>query len=315
MNLVLTSSPFAKSDVTTPKIMRHVMYALAPAVGASAYFFGIGALLVIAASVAGAVTMECVCSKRTIQDGSVLLTGILLGLTLPPGIPLWMAFLGAVFGVGFGKMVFGGFGQNVFNPALVGRAFLQAAFPVALTTWVAPGGFWDLGGNTLALPFLKGTADVVTTATPLARMKFDHLPTPLRDLFLGSTAGSLGETCALAILLGGAYLAARRMLNWRIPVAIFATVFLFSTILGKGGSFHLLSGGLVLGAVFMATDPVTSPNTHVGCWLFGAGVGILTVAIRVFGGLPEGVMYSILIMNAAAPLLSRITQRKIYGAR
>jgi len=328
--LVITSSPFVKRQVETPGVMRHVIYALIPVILAATYYFGISALLVIAACVAAAVATEWLLAGRgplgssSVTDGSAILTAILLALTLPPGIPLWMAALGSIFAIAIGKFLFGGLGQNVFNPSLCGRAFLQASFPQALTTWPAQsglGGFFQMRGDTFALPFARPDFDALTAATPLARMKFEQAPTEVTDLLLGSIPGSLGETCALLILLGGVYLAVRRFLKWRIPVGIFAAVFLFSLALHlvdgdkyPGPMHHLLSGGLMLGAVFMATDPVTSPVTPLGCWIFAAGTGILVVVIRQFGGLPEGVMYSILFMNAFTPLIDRYTQPRIYGA-
>lgn len=329
-HLLLSTSPFLKRPTDTPMIMRHVIYSLTPVMLAAVYFFGLSALLMLATCVAGCLGAEWLFTRggslkrNTILDGSAVVTAILLALTLPPGLPLWMAFLGAVVAVVFGKVLFGGLGQNVFNPSLTGRAFLQACFPVALTTW-SP--FGDLGqflvlrGENLSLPFLTPSYDALTSATPLASMKFDSQATAVSDLLLGSTAGSLGETAGILILLGGAYLAYRRFLDWRIPVGIFVTVFLFATALHAinpdrfpDGVFHLFSGGLMLGAVFMATDPVTSPVTPRGAWLFAMGVGVLVVTIRQFGGLPEGVMYSILLMNALTPLIDRVTQPRIYGA-
>jgi len=328
--LVISSSPFVKRGADTPAIMRHVIYALVPVMVAAVYFFGISALLVIVTCTVGAMASEWLLKGRgplrdsTITDGSAALTGILLALTLPPGIPLWMAFLGSAVAIIVGKVLFGGLGQNVFNPSLTGRAFLQASFPVALTTWSANAGwgrFMALSGDTFAIPFTSPHVDAVTAATPLARMKFESVMTRLPDLLMGSVSGSLGETSALLILLGGAYLAYRRFLNWRIPLGIFASVFAFATLLHwhdaaryPDGLHHLLSGGLVLGAVFMATDPVTSPVTPRGAWIFAGGVGFLVVLIREFGGLPEGVMYSILLMNGMTPLIDRWTQPKIYGA-
>lgn len=322
--LLLTSSPFLKAAEDTPYIMRHVIYALLPAALAGIYYFGLSALLVILVSVGGAAATEKLLGRgNTLHDGSAVLTGLLLAMVLPPGIPLWMALVGAVVAIAAGKLLFGGMGANLFNPALVGRAFLQAAFPVALTTW-APNfsiaGIGKILDGTLALPFGKPAVDAVTTATPLARMKFEGQLTDLSALLLGHTAGSLGETCALLLLAGGIYLAVRNFLNWRIPVSIFATVFVLAGILHwvdpqkfAPPLFHLLSGGLVLGAVFMATDPVTSPITRRGCWIFGIGIGVLVIVIRNFGGLPEGVMYAILLMNAATPLLNRVTHPRIYG--
>jgi len=318
MSWLVTASPHLHSGDSTPKIMWNVVGSLVPVVAAATYFFGPSALLVVLACVLGALVPERLWGPRSaLRDGSAAITGILLALTLPPGIPLWMAFVGGAFGIVFGKLVFGGLGQNIFNPALLGRAFLQAAFPVAITTWpVAGGDWWGLRGDTFAVPFMSPHApDMVTGATPLGLMKFEHKATPLLDLLLGTTGGSLGETAALVILVCGGYLALRNYLNWRIPAAIFATVALFSVIVGRDPVFMLLSGGLVLGAVFMATDMVTSPVTHKGCWIFGAGIGFLVVAIRVWGGLAEGVMYAILLMNAVVPAINRITQPRVFGTR
>lgn len=323
MSWLVTASPHLHSGDSTPRIMWSVVLSLVPVVLAATWFFGPAACLVVLACVLGALLPERLWGPRSaIRDGSAAITGILLALTLPPGIPLWMAFLGGAFGIVIGKLVFGGLGQNVFNPALLGRAFLQAAFPVAITTWpVAGGPWWGLRGDTFAIPFTSPRAlDTVTAATPLGLMKFEHKGTPLLDLLLGTTGGSLGETCAVAILVGGGYLALRNYLNWRIPSSIFATVALFSGILHlidpsryPGPLFMLLSGGLVLGAVYMATDMVTSPVTHRGCWIFGAGIGVLVVAIRVWGGLAEGVMYAILLMNAVVPAINRVTQPRVFG--
>jgi electron transport complex protein RnfD len=328
--LVISTSPYLKRQVDTPVVMRHVIYALLPVVLASVYYFGLSALLVIVTCIAGATLTEWVFTGRGamreshVADGSAIVTAILLALTLPPGLPLWMAFLGAVVAIVVGKVLFGGLGHNVFNPSLTGRAFLQASFPVALTTWSAHsnlGEFFAIRGDTFALPFTTPTFDAVTTATPLARMKFEATPTEITDLLFGAVPGSTGETCAVLILLGGVYLAYRRFLQWQIPVSILATVAVFATILHlinadkyPGAAHHLLSGGLMLGAVFMATDPVTSPVTTRGACIFGAGIGILVVLIRQFGGLPEGVMYAILLMNGATPLIDRYTQPRIYGA-
>lgn len=328
---ILSTAPYVKRPVDTPAIMRHVIYALLPVMAAAVYFFGLSALLILVTCSAGAVLTEWALggrrklSESSITDGSALVTGILLALTLPPGLPLWMAFVGSVAAIALGKAIFGGLGYNVFNPSLAGRAFLQAAFPVALTTWAPYGGldrFLSLRGDNFALPFSSAHPDAVSAATPLARMKFESLPTEFTDLLVGSVPGSLGETSAVLILLGGAYLALRRFMNWRIPVGIFLSVYVLGAVLHgidparfPTGTFHLFSGGLMLGAVFMATDPVTSPVTPRGSWIFAAGIGVLVVAIRQFGGLPEGVMYAILLMNGLSPLIDRYTQPRIYGTR
>lgn len=325
--LRLMASPHLHVQDSTARIMWTVVVTLIPVVAAAVYFFGPGALLIIGVTTLGALITERIFGPGgAIRDGSAAITGLLLGLTLPPGLPLWMAFVGGAFGIGFGKLIFGGLGQNVFNPALLGRAFLQAAFPTAITTWPAvrtavDGGTWlQLRGDLFATPLMTGNpVDVVTEATPLGLMKFEGQATDVVHLLLGSTGGSLGETSAVLILLGGAYLAARKYLDWRIPVGIFATVGVFSGILHAvdpafpGPLFMLLSGGLVLGAVYMATDMVTSPVTTTGAWIFAFGIGVLVVIIRVWGGLPEGVMYAILFMNALVPFIERATQPKVFG--
>jgi electron transport complex protein RnfD len=320
--LVVSASPHLRAKDTTPRIMWTVAASLAPVVVAGAWFFGISALLVIAAAAAGAMITERFFGKSgSLWDGSAAITGVLLGLTLPPGLPLWMAALGGAFGIGFGKILFGGLGQNVFNPALIGRAFLQASFPVPMTTWSGVGGaFWALRGDNFALPFTHPeTIDALTAATPLGMQKFEGQETNLLSLLLGNTSGSIGETAAVLILLCGAYLAWRRLLNWRIPVAIFVSVAAASVALqamlptAPGPLFMLCSGGLALGAVYMATDPVTAPVTNAGRWIFGAGIGVLVVVIRVWGGLPEGVMYAILLMNAFTPFINKATQPRVFG--
>ncbi|MBT8057531.1 MAG: RnfABCDGE type electron transport complex subunit D [Xanthomonadales bacterium] len=320
----ITAAPHVRADESTARIMWSVVLSLLPVVAASAFFFGISALLVIVASVVGCLITERLFGERrnSLADGSAMITGLLLGLCLPAGFPLWMAFLGGVFGIGFGKIIFGGLGQNVFNPALLGRAFLQAAFPVAITTWPtrAPD-FWALRGDIFAFPLMSPSADAVTGATPLGTLKFgdDPVATPVLDLLLGTTTGSLGETSALLILLGGIYLAIRGHLNWHIPVSILLSVAAFSGIFYALGlspfspQFMLFSGGLMLGAWYMATDMVTSPVTNKGCWIFGIGIGALVVIIRIWGGLPEGVMYAILLMNALVPFINRATQPRKFG--
>lgn len=323
--LLITASPHLAAGDSTPKIMWHVVASLVPVLAVATYFFGPSALLVVGAALAGAAGTEYLFGRGgTLGDGSAVITGILLGLTLPAGLPLWMAVVGGAFSIGIGKLVFGGLGQNVFNPALLGRAFLQAAFPVAMTTWPLPasGAWWALRGDNLALPLMSARPlAVVTGATPLGRMKFEQAATPLGDLLLGTTAGSLGETSGLLILLCGGYLALRNYLNWRIPASIFASVGGLASLLHlidparyPGALFMLFSGGLMLGAMYMATDLVTSPVTNLGCWIFGGGIGVLVVVIRLWGGLAEGVMYAILLMNALVPYLNRWTQPRAFGA-
>jgi electron transport complex protein RnfD len=321
--LELTASPHIKGPDSTARIMWSVVASLAPAIGAAIWYFGPSAILVMAAATLGAVSTERLLGGRgTLGDGSAAITGLLLGLCLPAGMPMWMAFVGGAVGIGFGKLLFGGLGQNVFNPALVGRAFLQAAFPTAITTWPAVDAPWaTLRGDNFAIPLMSARPiDVITEATPLGLMKFEQTGTDLWRMMIGYTGGSLGETAGLLILLGGLYLAARRYLNWRIPASIFLSVAAFSGALWLADSarypdplFMLFSGGLMLGAVYMATDMVTSPLTHTGAWIFGVGIGLLVVLIRVWGGLPEGVMYAILLMNALVPFINRATQPRVFG--
>jgi electron transport complex protein RnfD len=321
--LLISASPHLGAPDSTPTIMWSVVASLTPAIAASVYFFGPSAVLVLLATCAGALLTErAFAGARPLRDGSAAITGLLLGLTLPPGLPMWMAFVGGAFGIGFGKLVFGGLGQNVFNPALLGRAFLQAAFPVAMTTWPsASASWWSLRGDNLAWPLMSPQlADGLTSATPLGLMKFEQTGTALSQLMLGSTGGSLGETSGVLILAGGLYLALCGHLEWRIPASIFLTVALFAGALHvldaeryPDALFMLFSGGLMLGAVYMATDMVTSPVTHLGCWVFGVGIGLLIVVIRVWGGLAEGVMYSILLLNALVPFINRVTQPRVFG--
>ncbi len=324
--LLLFHAPLLRQEMTTPAVMRDVIIALLPATGAAIWFFGISAVLVLGASIIGALAAEWLFAPTasrgaSLLDGSGLLTGLLLGLTLPPGLPMWMAFLGGFVGICLGKVIWGGLGHNLFNPALLGRAFLLATFPIAMTTWAtaSPGEFNVLAGN-LAWPFMQSGIDGVSAATPLGLLKFEQEVTPLANLVIGKTSGSLGETSGLLLLLGGIYLWIRRDLDWRIPISILLTVAIFSAALGLFDAerfptplFSMFSGGLLLGAIYMATDPVTSPVTPKGAWIFGIGVGLLVMLIRVFGGLPEGVMYAILLMNAATPLIDRYTQPRVFG--
>ena len=286
------------------KIMYIVVLALMFPTAAGVYFFGYHALSVIAVSVAAAVLTEYAVRKLRkrafVMDGSAVVTGLLLALILPPTIPLWMAAVGSVFSIAIVKEAFGGLGHNIFNPALGGRAFMAACFSVKMTTWVSPMGFG---------------ADAVTTATPLSSnfiWEGDKLSL-YRDLFLGNIGGSIGETSALLILVGGILLIALSIISWMIPVAYIGTVALLTLALGQDAIFHILAGGLMIGAFFMATDYVTSPITARGKIIFGIGAGILTVVIRRFGGLPEGVCYSILFMNALTPLIDRYVKVRPYG--
>ncbi|KAB2843811.1 MAG: RnfABCDGE type electron transport complex subunit D [Melioribacteraceae bacterium] len=307
--LELTSSPHVHSRWSTKQAMWFVIYALIPAVISSVIFFGFYQLLVIGGSVAFAVGNESLIKyirKReiTITDGSGIITGLLLGLILPPNFNLFFTALGSIIAIGIGKEVFGGLGYNIFNPALVGRAFLQAAFPVPMTTWVKP----------------NFAVDSVSTATPLSAFKFDSVFAEMNNMFFGNIGGSLGETSAIAVLLGGIFLIAVGVVNWRIPLSMFLGIIIFGGIfwlinpsVNPNPLFHILAGGFLFGAFFMATDWVTSPLTAKGMWIFGFGISLVVVMIRLFGGLPEGVMYAILFMNAFVPLINRYTRPKIFG--
>ncbi|MDX5404385.1 MAG: RnfABCDGE type electron transport complex subunit D [Bacteroidota bacterium] len=324
----VSTSPYLHDTATTPKIMWEVVFSLLPMVAAAWYFFGLGAFMVVFFSTMGSMLTEFFFTSgdrwKAVRDGSGLITGILLGLCLPPGFPLWMAFMGGVVAIGMGKVIWGGLGQNVFNPALVGRAFLQAAFPTAITTWSPPdGGWFSLNSGNAAWPFMQADhVDAISTATPLSQMKFEHVFAPTSDLFLGNIPGSLGETSSVLLLLAGIYLLVRKIINWRIPVSILTTVAVMSAIFWwidpkvyPSPDFMLFSGGLLLGTFYMATDLVTSPITPKGLWWYGFGIGFFVVLIRLWGGLPEGVMYAILLMNAATPLINKFTRIKPYGYR
>ena len=306
--LTISVSPHISSPINTRYMMKGVLTALIPVVLAALYFYRLPGLLVMLSAVVSCVLTEVLMQKLRkkpvrINDYSALITGLLLALVLPPATPLWMAFLAGVFAIAIGKELFGGLGYNVFNPALLARAFLMAAFPVTMTTWSKP-----------------ITLDAVTTATPLGLAKFEHLSTSYIELILGNIGGCIGETSAIAIVLGGVYLLYKKIIDFRIPAAYIATVVVFSGIMHViapgtylSPIFNVLAGGLLIGAFFMATDPVTSPITAKGRWVFGIGCGVVTMIIRLWGGLPEGVMYSILLMNAVTPLINRMTRPKRYG--
>lgn len=338
--IVLRTSPHMKSPTTVAAIMRNVVYALLPLCAFAVWQFGISALALIVTVTAAALATEQLCNRLagragTLGDGSAAITGLLLALTLPPGFPLWMGAVAGFVAIALGKALFGGLGYNLFNPALVGRAFVQAAFPVAITTWsppLAPGRFVEFIPTTLTPPLQTPPSlnewlqaqgiDGFTGATPLGLWKFEGVATPVSELFTGMVAGSTGETSALLILLCGLYLVARRMMEWRIPVAVLAgalitasVFFLIDDARYPAPLFVLFSGGLMLGAVFMASDMVSSPVTPLGLWIYGGLIGFLTVIIRCFGGLPEGVMYAILLGNALSPLIESVTQPRIYGAK
>jgi electron transport complex protein RnfD len=298
--------------------MYRVIISLLPACLAALYFFRFRALFLILSCVAASLATEALffwVRKKPVSalfDGSAIITGMLLALTLPPSFPASLAVIGAVVSIAIGKQAFGGLGHNIFNPALVGRAFLATAFPVAMTSWIPP-------------VILK--VDVATFATPLANLKFQDAIgqgtlTSLRDLFWGNVGGCLGETSALALLLGGVYLLFRRTIDWRIPLGLtfslsaFTGVFwLISPAQRANPLFHLLAGGFLLGALFMATDMVTSPVTSKATWIYAIGAGLIIGLIRLFSGYPEGVMYGILFMNTFVPLLNHDIRPRILGER
>lgn len=312
--LNLVSSPHSHFGWSTRRIMWTVTAALVPAFASGVYQFGFGVFVPVLAAIVGAVGCEWVVGRLnkkpdTIVDGSAILTGLLLGMIVPPGYSAFQAFIGGVVAIGIGKAVFGGLGDNIFNPALVGRAFLQASFPAHMTNWSTA----------------VGKVDAVSQATPLGLFKFGD-PTQYagdvatQKLFFGNVGGCIGETSAIAILVGAVILLATRVAHWHIMLsmvlggAVFGGVF-YAVGIGPSPLFHVLSGGFLFGAVFMATDYVSSPTTPKGMWIFGLGIALLTILIRLFGGLPEGVMYSILLMNSAVPLINRCTQPTIYGAK
>ena len=315
--LTISSSPHVHSPVTTQTIMRDVLIALTPALVGSIYFFGTRALLVTLVSVAACVLFEwawCRLMKQhcKIYDLSAVVTGVLLAFVCPPTIPYWMIIIGDAFAILLVKMLFGGIGKNFVNPALAGRAFMFS-WPVAMSTWV------KVGFANAAAPF--GAADVVTAATPLSFMHQGRMPdVSIMDAFLGNVGGCIGETSALLLLIGLVYLLARKVLTLRIPLAYIGTVAVLSFIFPMGNpnlqwmAYQLFTGGLMLGAIFMATDYVTSPVTKLGQIVYGIGCGVLTIVIRYFGGYNEGVSYAILIMNCCVVLLDRIGRPTKFGA-
>ena len=309
--LTISASPHLHARESTSRIMWLVIAALLPAGIAGVYIFGPAALWTILIGVTSAVAAECIIQaamkkKVTIDDGSAVLTGLLLAYNLPAHCPFWIPVVGSFVAIAIGKQIFGGLGQNIFNPALVGRVFLMASWPQYMTIFTKPLFY-----------------DAVTQATPLALLKENKLFEPLSylDLFLGNRGGCIGEVCIAALLLGGIFLLVRKIITWHVPISYIATTGLFcwafgaKTLFAGDWIFHILSGGLFLGAFFMATDYVTSPLTAKGQLIFGIGCGLLTAIIRLWGGYPEGVSYAILIMNAAAPLIDRYTKNRIYGTQ
>lgn len=321
--LLVSPSPHIHSGDSIERNMYDVIIALIPALAVSFYFFGWGAFVVTLTSVAACMLFEWLISRflmgrkeLTILDGSAILTGLLLALNVPSTLPLWIIVIGALVAIGIGKMSFGGLGSNIFNPAIVGRVMLLISFPVQMTSYPMPRG-------------MEATLDATSGATPLAIAKgvvrgsegftMDKLPS-LVDNLLGSVGGSLGEVSAVALLIGFVYLLIRKVITWHIPVAIIATVAIFAGIMNlanpevyAGPLFHILSGGLLLGAIFMATDYVTSPMSNSGMLLYGVMIGIITMLIRLFGAYPEGMSFAILFMNGIVPIINRYMPPHLFG--
>ncbi len=313
--LLISTSPHIHCGDTIERNMHLVILALMPALVASLIMFGIGALAVTVTSVASCILFEWLISRFmlkkeqcTIGDGSAIITGLLLAFNLPANIPLYQIVTGSLFAIGIGKMVFGGLGNNPFNPALAGRVFMLISFPSRMTSWPVP-------------HQMLAYTDAVTSATPLSLIGYqnDSLPSYM-DMFLGNTGGSLGETCALALLIGFVILLVFKVITWHIPVTIMLTVAALTGVMWLVNPevyvdplTHLLSGGLMLGSIFMATDYVTSPMTCKGMVWYGIGIGFLTVVIRLFGSYPEGMSFAILIMNAIVPLINNWCKPKHFG--
>ncbi len=317
--LLISPSPHVHSGDSIEKNMYGVLIALIPAFICSVVFFGVGAIIVTLTSVLACLIFEYLIQKfilkcqPTIWDGSAIITGVLLAFNVPANLPIWIILIGALVAIGIGKMSFGGLGCNIFNPALVGRVFLLISFPVQMTTWPVAQGFntsyIDAQTGATPLALLK---EAIKTGSPVNDVLNAEGFVTYKDMLFGNMGGSLGEVAALALLIGFAFMLFRRIITWHIPVAIFATVIVFGGILHLCNPaqfvnpvFHLLTGGMMLGAIFMATDYVTSPMSPKGMIIYGVGIGILTIVIRVFGAYPEGMSFAILIMNAFTPLINR----------
>ncbi len=313
--LTVSPSPHIHSGDSVSKNMYGVIIALVPALVASLVFFGIGSLIVTIVAIISCVLFEYLIQRfilkyeTTVYDGSAILTGLLLAFNLPSNLPIWIIIVGALVAIGIGKLSFGGLGNNLFNPALVGRVFLLISFPVQMTSWPIP------------LGFDTAYVDAETGATALAMMKghFGTLPST-SDLIFGQMGGSIGEVSAIALLLGLAWMLIRKIITWHVPVSILVTVAIMTGLMHWSNPAeyatpiaHLFTGGLMLGAIFMATDYVTSPMSKNGMLIYGVGIGVITVAIRAFAAFPEGVSFAILIMNAFTPLINKYVKPKRYG--
>ena len=322
---ILSSSPHAHANASVSRIMLDVILALLPTTAVGIWFFGMPAVWTIATCVSTCIATEALCRlamkrENTTGDLSAVLTGLLLALNLPAGLPLWMAAVGSVFAIGIAKQVFGGLGMNPFNPALAARAFMLISFTGPMTTWLKPLWWRTPEAVTTATPLaaMKGmfVADAATSATPHAAQKaLEQIPS-LCDLLVGNMPGCIGEVSAIALALGAAYLLWRKVITWHIPAAFIATVFVYALVAGGAPAYaQVLTGGVMIGACFMATDYVTSPITAKGKLIFGFGCGLLCMLIRQFGSYPEGRSFAILIMNSMAPLINRWTQPKPFGAK
>ncbi len=333
--LKVSPAPHISKLMSTRSVMLDVIIGLSPAMAAAIIFFRVYAVTLTAACIISAVLTEYVCNLllkkenplESLGDFSAVVTGIILAFSIPPKLPVWAAVIGSVFAIAIGKMVFGGLGANIFNPAMVGRAFLMVSFGVLMTTWAVPATVDS------TMPQIKTTAtysDVRTQATPLALSKeaikkgegAETINKQTKALFFGDVGGCIGETSALALLIGGIYLLIRKTINFHIPLAVLLSAFIFALIayLIKPQAYinpaaHLLCGGLLIGAFFIATDPVTAPLSIKGMWLFGIGVGTITMLIRIVGEYPEGVMFSILLMNAVTPLIDRLCKLTPAGGK
>ena len=320
MLLTVSQSPHIHTRRTVSSCMWHVVIALLPALACSLYFFGIGALIVVMSSVLGCMAFEysinrwMLCRKSTLANGSALLTGLLLAFNLPSNTPVWVVLIGALVAIGIGKMAFGGLGCNIWNPALVARVFLLISFPVYMTSWPLPEvnrmHYLDATTGATVLSVLKNPAEGVTGALSA------HAAEPAVDwmnLAVGDIGGSLGEVSAVALLIGFIYLLCVRVTSWHIPAAILGTVAVFTLCLGDDVPAELLSGGLLLGAIFMATDYVTSPMSKKGMLIYGVLIGVITIVIRKWGAYPEGVSFAILLGNSVVTLINRFVKPKKFG--
>ena len=325
--IIISASPHVHSDRTSKRVMYDVLIALIPAFLVSIYLFGISALIMTSVAVISCIVFEYLIQKYilksaiTISDGSALITGILLAFNLPSSLPLWMVIIGSLVAIGVAKLSFGGLGHNIFNPALVGRVFLLVSFPVQMTSWPLPMvnnmKLFDAVSGETTLGIIKEGLMYGETMSTLS----EKIPSTL-DLLLGITSGSAGEMSALALLMGGLYLLFRKVITWHIPITILLTMALFTGVfwlvnpeLYANPMIHILAGGAVLGAFYMATDLVTSPMTKKGMIVFAVGIGVITVVIRLYGAYPEGISFAILIMNAFVPLINTYFKPRRFGSK